>query len=99
MYTHSVTVSHMLQDTIVESSRRCRVHYVACLLPQHNAGLSELRSAHLPPPNRSTSDDVLMNVPLVRGQLRGLELAEAVRIQRQGEIQTNNLCFHQDDLA
>jgi len=68
----------------MESLRRCQVHFVHCLLPQHNAGLSDLRTSTLAPNKAAVNEDVLMNVPLVRAQIRGLELLEAIRIHRQG---------------
>lgn len=60
------------------------MHFVHGLLPQHNAGLCDLRVAHLTPNKTGTSEDIMLNVPLVRSQLRGAEITEAIRIHRQG---------------
>ncbi|XP_052800270.1 unconventional myosin-XVIIIa-like isoform X12 [Mya arenaria] len=66
-------------DTIIETLRKTKCHFIHCLLPQANAGLCELRSTA-----EQTQDDILMNVPLVRAQFRGNEILESVRIHRQG---------------
>ena len=73
------------QDTLVETLRRSRLHFVHCLLPQASAGLSELRTSQLAPNQTVTSEDLMVNVPLVRQQVRGVELIEAIRIHRQGQ--------------
>ena len=54
-----------------------------CLLPQNNAGLCDLRST-LTQKQGVCQDDIVMNVPLVRSQLRGSEIVDAIRIHRQG---------------
>ena len=70
----------------METLRRCKLHFVHCLLPQANAGLSELRASQLPPNQTVTSDDLMLNVPLTRQQIRGVQLIDAIRIHRQGEV-------------
>lgn len=65
------------------------MHFVHGILPQHNAGLCDLRVAHLTPNKTGTSEDIMLNVPLVRSQLRGAEITEAVRIHRQGKQDSN----------
>ncbi|XP_062577045.1 unconventional myosin-XVIIIa-like [Saccostrea cucullata] len=69
-------------DSIIETLRKSKCHFVHCLLPQHNAGLWELKQGASP--QDKPSDENLMNVPLVRSQIRGAELLEGVRIYRQG---------------
>ena len=69
----------------METLRRCKLHFVHCLLPQANAGLSELRASQLPPNQTVTSDDLMLNVPLTRQQIRGVQLIDAIRIHRQGK--------------
>ncbi|XP_061197943.1 unconventional myosin-XVIIIa-like isoform X2 [Saccostrea echinata] len=69
-------------DSIIETLRKTKCHFVHCLLPQHNAGLWELKQGTSP--QDKPSDENLMNVPLVRSQIRGAELMEGVRIYRQG---------------
>ncbi|CAI9741202.1 unconventional myosin-XVIIIa-like isoform X3 [Octopus vulgaris] len=66
-------------DSIIETLRRTKCHFVHCVLPQNNAGLCELKGA---PAN--TTESNLLNVPLVRSQIRGAEILEAVRIFRLG---------------
>ena len=66
-------------DGLVETLRRTRSKFVLCLLPQHNAGLCEARrerdslSGSLLPssPNGSTitTDESLLNIPLLRSQV------------------------------
>ncbi|KAF2362555.1 Myosin head motor domain [Trinorchestia longiramus] len=76
-------------DGIVESLRRTKLRFVHCVLPQHNAGLCELRSpgtssSPSKPGSPSSVEDTLLNVPLVRSQLRGCQLVEALRLHKQG---------------
>jgi len=71
----------------VELLRRTSIHFVHCILPQHNAGLCDLRqSAAVATGDGKTSshDDVMLNVPLVRAQIRGAQLVDSVRLHRQG---------------
>lgn len=60
------------------------MHYVHCVLPQNNAGLCDLRSSLVPQNKAQSQDEIVINVPLVRSQLRGAEFLDAVRIHRQG---------------
>ncbi|KAL3858074.1 hypothetical protein ACJMK2_012688 [Sinanodonta woodiana] len=68
-------------DSIIETMRKTHCHFVHCILPQLNAGLSDLKTQQ---DKTSVQEDILMNVPLVRAQLRGSEILESVRIHRQG---------------
>ncbi|XP_048747756.2 unconventional myosin-XVIIIa-like isoform X4 [Ostrea edulis] len=68
-------------DSIIETVRKTKCHFVHCLLPQQNAGLWELKQGSS---QDKPSDENLMNVPLIRSQIRGAELLEGVRIYRQG---------------
>ncbi|KAK2173426.1 hypothetical protein NP493_876g01025 [Ridgeia piscesae] len=68
-------------DSVVESLRRTQLHFVHCLLPQSNAGLCDLKNSL---GVQSKTDDVLLNVPLVRSQIRGAEIVDAIRLHRQG---------------
>lgn len=64
-------------DGLIETLRRTRSKFVFCFLPQHNAGLCEARrdslSGSLLPssPNGCTitTDESLMNIPLLRSQV------------------------------
>ena len=56
----------------MEQLRRTRARFVHCLLPQHTAGLCELRpAAGLPatPPKTASPEQVIINVPLLRSQV------------------------------
>lgn len=68
-------------DTLIETLRRTKCHFVHCMLPQANAGLCEVKTSQT---NSSSAETNLLNVPLVRSQLRGAETLEAIRIFRLG---------------
>jgi hypothetical protein len=72
------------QDSIIDTIRRTQVHFIHCVLPQNNAGLCDLKNALTP--SSTKRDDIMMNIPLVRAQLRGSEVLEAIRIHRQGAL-------------
>jgi len=64
----------LLQDGLVETLRRTRLKFVQCFLPHHNAALGEsARSGTLKSNSSLTgsnmSDDLLINVPLLRSQV------------------------------
>nr|XP_006817918.1 PREDICTED: unconventional myosin-XVIIIa [Saccoglossus kowalevskii] len=63
-------------DGLMDQLRRTRLHFIMCFLPQEDAGLCDVKST-------SKGAD-LLSVPLLRSQIRGTELLEAVRIYRQG---------------
>ncbi|KAL4657307.1 unconventional myosin-XVIIIa-like isoform X1 [Arapaima gigas] len=77
-------------DALMDTVRRTRVHFVHCLLPQVGAGVgdAERRSSH--PGDAETQGEnadlgrMLLEVPLLRAQLRGSRLLDALRIYRQG---------------
>ena len=62
----------------MEILRKTQPHFVFCFLPQQTAGLCELR-------DKAGNDDIQVNVPLLRSQLRGFEILDALRLHRQGE--------------
>lgn len=68
-----------VQDALLDTVKRSRVHFVHCLLPKADA----LQSAETP---GESSDSGLMqlDVGLLRAQLRGSKLLDAMRIYRQG---------------
>ena len=76
----------------MEVLRRTTVHFVHCVLPQHNAGLCDLKTSSATSSATSSTadgkttsrDDIMLNVPLVRAQVRGAQLVDAVRLHRQG---------------
>jgi len=66
---------------------RTTIHFVHCILPQHNAGLCDLKMSltqSAGDAKASSRDDVMLHVPLVRSQIRGAQLVDAVRLHRQG---------------
>ena len=52
-------------DGLCEQLRRSKIHFVHCFLPQHNAGLCDVKGVK----KTQNSDEILMNVPLVRSQV------------------------------
>jgi myosin-18 len=54
-------------DGLCEQLRRSKIHFVHCFLPQHNAGLCDVRGSML---KKHNSDEIAMNVPLIRSQVR-----------------------------
>lgn len=86
---------NLFQDSIIETIRKTKCHFIHCLLPQHNAGLWELKQGSTP--QDKPSDENLMNVPLIRSQIRGAELLEGVRIYRQGrQLGESFLCLQNE---
>uniref|UniRef100_A0A8C4E1C5 Myosin XVIIIAb n=1 Tax=Dicentrarchus labrax TaxID=13489 RepID=A0A8C4E1C5_DICLA len=70
-------------DALIDMVRRSRVHFVHCLLPKAEAvgGGGEPRVAHGESPD---SGLMTLDVGLLRAQLRGSKLLDALRIYRQG---------------
>lgn len=72
------------QDALIDMVRRSKVHFVHCLLPKAEAvsGGGEPRVTH-----GENMDLGLMtlDVGLLRAQLRGSKLLDALRIYRQGK--------------
>uniref|UniRef100_A0A8C9SUD6 Myosin XVIIIAa n=1 Tax=Scleropages formosus TaxID=113540 RepID=A0A8C9SUD6_SCLFO len=77
-------------DALMDTVRRSRVHFVHCLLPQAGTrvGDGDGRSSRLADAEAlGESADVghvQLDVPLLRAQLRGSRLLDALRIYRQG---------------
>ncbi|XP_012280974.1 unconventional myosin-XVIIIa isoform X2 [Orussus abietinus] len=69
-------------DGLVETLRRTRVKFIHCLLPQHNAGYTENKSILSVKSNQC--EDNIINVPLLRSQIRGSEIVHAVRLHKVG---------------
>merc|ERR550532_1374413 len=78
---HSAALQVKFQiDGLIEQLRRSRVKFVHCFLPQHTAGLCDVRPSSSP----SSPDSVTLNIPLIRSQLRGSQLLDAVRLHKIG---------------
>ncbi|XP_046735172.1 unconventional myosin-XVIIIa isoform X1 [Diprion similis] len=69
-------------DGLIETLRRTRVKFVHCLLPQHNAGCTDNKS--LLSVRSNQGEDSIINVPLLRSQIRGSEIIEAIRLHKVG---------------
>ncbi|KAG7206056.1 hypothetical protein KM043_003454 [Ampulex compressa] len=69
-------------DGLVETLRRTRVKFVHCVLPQHNAGCTDNKSLLSVKSNQS--EDSVINVPLLRSQIRGSQIIDAVRLHKVG---------------
>ncbi|KYB27001.1 Unconventional myosin-XVIIIa-like Protein [Tribolium castaneum] len=68
-------------DGLIETLRRTRLRFVHCLLPQHNAGFCEALAVKT---SLGQQEDALMNIPLLRSQIRGGQILDAVRFYKQG---------------
>ncbi|KAM3615930.1 uncharacterized protein V6R79_009861 [Siganus canaliculatus] len=70
-------------DALIDMVRRSKVHFVHCLLPKAEAvaGGGEPRVTHGESPD---SGLMTLDVGLLRSQLRGSKLLDALRIYRQG---------------
>ncbi|XP_075144896.1 myosin heavy chain-like isoform X3 [Haematobia irritans] len=72
-------------DGIIDTLRRTGTHFVHCYLLQHNAGQHSCHSSN-GSPNSSALQGVkdLVNIPLLRSQLRGSQILDAARLHRLG---------------
>lgn len=79
-----LTHPSLAQDALIDMVRRSKVHFVHCLLPRAEVavGGGELRGGHAEGPD---SGLMTLDVGLLRAQLRGSKLLDALRIYRQGE--------------
>ena len=88
VYIVTLLSCFIVQDSLIDMLRRTSVHFVHCILPQHNAGLCDLKNSSATPPvgvdKPLLHEDALLNVPLIRSQIRGAEIVNAVRLHRQG---------------
>ncbi|XP_072557636.1 unconventional myosin-XVIIIa isoform X11 [Paramormyrops kingsleyae] len=79
-------------DALIDTVRRSRIHFVHCLLPKAFALSGELRVQGGPSPRsaegeaqgESVTGLMQLDVALLRAQLRGSKLLDALRIYRQG---------------
>ena len=74
-------------DGICEQLRRTRLQFVHCFLPQHNAGICDIKGASGQANTISSSNgadgnsEILMNVPLVRSQVSNVYFGTFYRLQ------------------
>lgn len=66
-------------DGIIDTLRRTGTHFVHCYLLQHSGGTQSIINSQT---NQSCSD--LVNIPLLRSQVRGSQIIEAARLHRLG---------------
>ncbi|KAH8332745.1 hypothetical protein KR074_009979 [Drosophila pseudoananassae] len=74
-------------DGIIDTLRRTGTHFVHCYLLQHNAGKHAKFTANGSPSSaagQASSEEEMVNVPLLRSQLRGSQVLEAARLHRLG---------------
>lgn len=75
------------QDALLDMLRRSRVHFVHCMLPRADA-LKALSGSLLKGGEYETQGEpgeMQVDAGLLRAQLRGSKLLDALRIYRQGE--------------
>ena len=66
------------QDALIDTLKKTHVHFVYTMNPHALAGLSTI------PHGSSSVDDVTLDVPETRGQIRGAQILLAMRHHRQG---------------
>ncbi|GLG96316.1 Myosin heavy chain, non-muscle [Gryllus bimaculatus] len=72
-------------DGLIETLRRTKLNFVHCFLPQHNAGSCDMKGGSLSRAMANMSpEEALINIPLIRSQLRGAQLLDAIRLHKQG---------------
>ncbi|XP_034663367.1 unconventional myosin-XVIIIa isoform X1 [Drosophila subobscura] len=74
-------------DGIIDTLRRTGTHFVHCYLLQHNAGKQAKYTPNGSPHSatgQTASEEEMVNVPLLRSQLRGSQVLEAARLHRLG---------------
>lgn len=67
-------------DGLIDKLRRTGTHFVHCFLLQHNGGTATISNGKMA---QHTSEDIV-NVPLLRSQVRGSQVLEAARLHRLG---------------
>ncbi|XP_036392953.1 unconventional myosin-XVIIIa-like isoform X4 [Megalops cyprinoides] len=90
----SVCIQIKLQvDALIDTVRRSKAHFVHCLLPKADALSGDVKPPGGPSPRPGEGDPhggdcdpglMQLDVPLLRAQLRGSKLLDALRIYRQG---------------
>ncbi|XP_058973998.1 unconventional myosin-XVIIIa isoform X3 [Musca domestica] len=73
-------------DGIIDTLRRTGTHFVHCYLLQHNAGQHSCLSTNGSPNTTAIqcAKEDLVNIPLLRSQLRGSQVLDAARLHRLG---------------
>ncbi|XP_067133284.1 unconventional myosin-XVIIIa-like [Centruroides vittatus] len=71
-------------DGLCDMLHKVQLHFVHCLLPQHNAGLCDLKNLNQSVGKSISSEDIPINIPLLRSQVRGAQILDAIRVHKQG---------------
>eukprot|EP00069_Balaena_mysticetus_P000188 bmy_00128T0 len=82
-------------DALIDTIKKSKLHFVHCFLPVAEGWAGEPRSTHsrrvscsseldLPPGDHCEAGLLQLDAPLLRAQLRGSRLLDAVRMYRQG---------------
>uniref|UniRef100_A0A182NZN9 Myosin motor domain-containing protein n=1 Tax=Anopheles epiroticus TaxID=199890 RepID=A0A182NZN9_9DIPT len=86
-------------DCLIDTLRRTGMHFVYCYLPQHNGGTAMATGGCVPfvdqqhqltndmnggAGGKHGRDDDIMNIPLLRSQLRGSQMLDFARLYRLG---------------
>ncbi|XP_044763545.1 unconventional myosin-XVIIIa isoform X1 [Coccinella septempunctata] len=69
-------------DGLIETLRRTKLRFVQCMLPSHDAACNDVSSNLLGVKNDGIDD--LINLPLLRSQIRGAQILDSVRLNKQG---------------
>ncbi|XP_039444076.1 unconventional myosin-XVIIIa isoform X2 [Culex pipiens pallens] len=67
-------------DGIIDTLRRTGTHFVHCYLLLHNAGTTNYMNLN----TKALQNDDIVNVPLLRSQLRGSQILDFARLHRLG---------------
>uniref|UniRef100_A0A4W3ITE7 Myosin XVIIIA n=1 Tax=Callorhinchus milii TaxID=7868 RepID=A0A4W3ITE7_CALMI len=78
-------------DALIDTVKKSKIHFVHCLVPKADAFI-ETKVSPTPPLKTDTESQaenmeaglMQLNVPLLRAQIRGCKLLDALRIYRQG---------------
>lgn len=89
-------VLSLWQDALIDTIKRSKMHFIHCFLPVAEGWPGEPRAASsrrvsssseldLPPGDPCEAGLLQLDVSLLRAQLRGSRLLDAMRMYRQGE--------------
>lgn len=100
---HSGPSLLLWQDALIDTIKKSKLHFVHCFLPVAEGWAGEPRSASsrrvsssseldLPPGEHCDAGLLPLDVPLLRTQLRGSRLLDAMRMYRQGGALPSQPC-------
>lgn len=87
----SLFLLSLFQDALLDMVRRSRIHFVHCILPKADAlkalSGSLFKGGECEAQGESGDPGLMqLDVALLRAQLRGSKVLDALRIHRQGEV-------------